>query len=153
MTNSVTAPPALVLSRTYDAPAHRVYDAWTKPDILTQFLGPGDVKATQIQTDVRVGGRYSVLMVMPDGETLRVGGVYREVQPPNRLSMTWRWEEDDPKDEYDTLLTIEIFERGANRSELVLTHDRFAKVESRENHERGWTKTLGQLAAALPGSR
>jgi len=145
---STNAVPTLVLSRIYDAPAERVFAAWTDPQIAAKFMGPGNVKATNIKMDVRVGGEYSILMVLEDGETLRVGGVYREVQPPKRLSMTWRWEEDDPAEEYDTLLTLELFERG-EKTELVLTHEQFAKLESRNNHEKGWTAILDRLGRIL----
>ncbi len=145
---SATLVPALVLSRTYDAPPERVYAAWTDPAIAAKFMGPGNVKATKIEMDVRVGGAYQIVMVMEDGSTLPVRGIYRDVQPGKRLSMTWRWEEDDPADEYDTLLTIEFFDRGG-KTELVLTHENFARAESRTNHEEGWTAILDELPGAL----
>ena len=47
---------------------------------------------------------------MADGERWNVRGTYREVRPPERLVMTWRWEEDKPEDEHDTLLTLEFNE-------------------------------------------
>ena len=143
-----TLVPALVLSRTYDAPRERVYAAWTDPAILSKFLGPGDVKCTDIELDVRQGGAFSLVMVRPDGERLPARGTYREVQPPSRLSMTWTWEEDRPEDETETLLTLEFFDRGG-KTELVLTHENLASAESRENHEEGWNAILDSLPAAL----
>lgn len=140
--------PALVLSRIYDAPPERVYDAWTDPKTAEKFLGPGNVKATEIKMDVRVGGTYGLVMVMEDGSRMPVRGVYREVQRPSRLSMTWRWEENSPADEYDTLLTLEFRDLGG-KTELVLTHEQFASAESRSNHEHGWTAILEELAVAL----
>ena len=145
---STNVVPAIVLSRTYDAPVERVFAAWTDPQIAAKFMGPGNVKATNIKIDPRVGGKYSITMVLEDGETMHVAGVYREVQPPHRLSMTWRWEEDDPADAYDTLLTLEFLERG-EKTELVLTHDQFRRVESRDNHEKGWSAILEQLTSAV----
>jgi uncharacterized protein YndB with AHSA1/START domain len=98
--------------------------------------------------DVRTGGSYSIVMLMPDGERMNVGGTYRDVRPPERLSMTWRWEEDKPEDEFDTLLTLEFNEVDGG-TELVLTHEQLASVESRDRHEHGWTAIMEQLAAAL----
>jgi uncharacterized protein YndB with AHSA1/START domain len=77
-----------------------------------------------------------------------VRGEYRDVQRPKRLSMTWRWEEDNPADEYDTLLTLEFLDRGG-KTELVLTHEQFATAESRNNHKEGWTAILDQLESSL----
>lgn len=143
-----TAVPALVLSRVYDASPERVYAAWTDPQAAMKFLGPGDVKAIDVEMDVRVGGAYQIVMVKPDGERLPVRGVYKEVVPSRRLSMTWQWEEDNPEDEYETLLTLEFFDRDG-KTELVLTHENFATIETRSNHEEGWTAILDQFAQAL----
>lgn len=145
MTNTSTAP-SLTLRHTYDAPRARVFDAWTKPEIAARFMGPMEVKATDITMDVRQGGAYSITMVKPDGERLVTSGVYREVVIPERLVMTWRWHEDDPADEHETLLTLEFNEHD-NGTELVLTHAQFASEESRDNHRFGWGSILDKLAA------
>ena len=136
--------PALVLRRTYNAPRQRVFDAWTKPELAVKFLGPGDVTVPEVEMDVRTGGTYRIVMLMPDGERMNVGGTYRDVRAPERLAMTWRWEEDDPADERDTLLTLEFNEVGAG-TELVLTHEQLASVESRDRHAHGWGQILDQL--------
>jgi uncharacterized protein YndB with AHSA1/START domain len=147
-TRTPAAVPALVLRRTYAAPRQRVFDAWTKPELALKFFGPGDVKVPEVRMDVRTGGSYSIVMLMPDGERMNVGGTYRDVRPPERLSMTWRWEEDKPEDEFDTLLTLEFNEVDGG-TELVLTHEQLASVESRDRHEHGWTAIMEQLPAAL----
>jgi uncharacterized protein YndB with AHSA1/START domain len=145
MTESATAVPALTLRRRYTAPRERVFSASTKPEIAATFLGPGDVTVQEIQMDVRTGGSYRIMMLMSDGEQMVVTGVYREVFAPERLSMTWRWQEDDPADEFDSLVTLEFNELGAE-TELVLTHAQLRSVESRDRHEGGWTAILDQLA-------
>jgi uncharacterized protein YndB with AHSA1/START domain len=147
-TRTPAAVPALVLRRTYAAPRQRVFDAWTKPELAMKFLGPGDVTVPEVRMDVRTGGAYSIVMLMPDGECMNVGGTYRDVRPPERLAMTWRWEEDKPEDEFDTLLTLE-FNEVEGGTELVLTHEQFASVESRDRHEHGWTAIMEQLGPAL----
>jgi uncharacterized protein YndB with AHSA1/START domain len=136
--------PALVLRRTYNASRERVFAAWTQPEIAARFMGPGDVKATDIRMDVRAGGAYSITMLRPDGEALIARGTYREVLPPERLSMTWTWQEDEPGQEHETLLTLEFNERGG-QTELVLTHAQLASVDSRDRHEHGWTLIVDQL--------
>jgi uncharacterized protein YndB with AHSA1/START domain len=142
------AAPALVVRRTYAAPRRRVFEAWTNPQLAMKFLGTGGVTVPEAQMDVRPGGSYSIVMLMPDGERWKVRGTYREVRPPARLSMTWRWEEDRPEDEHDTLLTLE-FNEVEGGTELVLTHEQFASADSRDSHEKGWTAIMEQLDAAL----
>ena len=141
-----TAVPALVLRRTYKASPQSVFDAWTTPEIAATFLGPGDHALREVEMDVRTGGTYRMVMLKPDGERLPVSGTYRVVRPPHKLSMTWRWEEDDPADEYDSILTLE-FNPVPGGTELVLTHEQLASLESRERHGEGWAMILDQLAA------
>jgi len=142
------AVPAIVLRRTYKASRERVFDAWTTPEIASTFFGPGEVVARDIKMDVREGGSYSITMDRPDGEKLLVRGKYREVRRPERLSMTWSWEEDDPKDEIESLLTLDFGEKDGG-TELVLTHAQLASVESADRHKEGWTAILDQLSAIV----
>ncbi|MEO9263885.1 MAG: SRPBCC domain-containing protein [Candidatus Baltobacteraceae bacterium] len=140
--------PALVLRRTYKAPRERVFSAWTTPETAVRFLGPGDVTIPEIHMDARTGGSYRITMLKADGERLLVSGVYREVIAPARLSMTWRWEEDNPAEEYDSLLTLEFNDLGGE-TELILTHAQIATAQSRDNHEHGWTAILDKLPDVL----
>jgi uncharacterized protein YndB with AHSA1/START domain len=147
---TISSVPALVIRRTYDVPPARVFEAWTNPETASIFLGPGDVKATDVQMDVRPGGAYAITMLMPEGERMIARGIYRDVRPPERLQMTWRWDEDDPADEHESLLTLEFHDRGG-KTEFVLTHEQLASVESRGRHEEGWNAIADQLEATLAG--
>jgi uncharacterized protein YndB with AHSA1/START domain len=147
-TSAPAAVPALVLRRTYRAPRQRVFDAWTNPQLAAKFLGPGDVTVPEIEMDARQGGTYRIVMLMPDGERYIVTGTYRDVRPPERLSMTWRWKEDDPAEEYDSLLTL-VFNELPDGTELVLEHEQIATVESRDRHADGWGKILDALSAVV----
>ena len=136
----------IVLRRTYKVPRQRVFNAWTDPKIAATFLGPGEVKAEIAQMDVRPGGAYRIVMHMPDGNTMPVFGKYREVRAPERLSFTWSWEEDNPADQYESLVTLD-FNEVNGETELVLTHSGLRTDESRDNHTDGWTKIVDGLAA------
>jgi uncharacterized protein YndB with AHSA1/START domain len=149
MTNlQSTAVPALVLRRTYHAPRERVFAAWTNPETAARFFGPGDTQATDIRMDVKPGGTYSITMTSTEMGRMVVTGTYREVKAPERLAMTWRWQEDEPADEYDSLLSLDFIDRNGD-TELVLTHEKLASVESRDRHEHGWTLIVDQLATIL----
>ncbi len=140
--------PALVIRRTFKAPRERVFAAWTTPDTLRQFMSPDDVKIGDLQLDVRTGGKFRIVMVHADGEQVPAFGVYKEVRPPERLVMTWTWEEDDKSEERETLLTLDFFDRNGE-TELVLTHENLRSEESRGNHEHGWTSILEKLPSVL----
>ena len=84
-------------------------------------------------------------MRMPDGLHV-TSGIYREIDPPRKLVFTWQWEGGEGPKEGETLVTIELEERG-DSTELVLIHERFATAESRDGHEQGWASALNRLEA------
>jgi uncharacterized protein YndB with AHSA1/START domain len=133
----------LTLERVIDAPVQRVYAAWTDPELLKQWLAPGDAVASRAVADTVVGGTFLIEMRGTDGQRWLARGVYREVAPLRRLVHTWRWEGSD----VESLVTVELEPESAGRTRLTLTHSRFASAEARDQHERGWAGCLAKLEA------
>lgn len=100
------------------------------------------------ECDAREGGRYRVAFKNEEGEDWVVGGVYSEVRAPERLAFTFRWVEDDPADERDTLITID-FEERSGKTEMIFTQENFASEASRTRHEGGWCSIFEKLPAVL----
>jgi uncharacterized protein YndB with AHSA1/START domain len=146
--NNTTAPTTLILKHTFNASPERVYRAWTDPKILREFMCPGEMKCTEVQTDVRVGGNYRIVMVQPDGEEFIATGTYRELVPNTRIVCTWSWEEDDPALARETILTLVFAPRGA-QTELTLTHENFRDEQQRDNHGEGWDAIFTMLERVL----
>ena len=78
---------------------------------------------------------------------LFVGGVYREVNAPERLVFTLAWENVGDS-RHETVVVLEFHDRGG-ATELVLTQARFETVESRDQHGKGWSSSLNCLAQYL----
>jgi uncharacterized protein YndB with AHSA1/START domain len=138
--------PSLTLKRKLKASAEKVFAAWTQPQALKQWFGPSDATAVALaQADLRVGGRYRIILKPPSGEEHRVGGVYRQIVPNRKLVFSWAWESTP---ERESLVTIEIkpTDQGC---ELTLTHERFVDEATRDRHEQGWTGSLGRLERSL----
>ena len=69
---------SLHIRRIYQAPVAAVWAAWTDPAQMKQWMGPNDPpREAEVTMDVRVGGRYRIVMYSPDGETHRVGEIGR----------------------------------------------------------------------------
>jgi uncharacterized protein YndB with AHSA1/START domain len=142
----------LILKRTLNATPERAFKAWTTAEHIQQWMRPEPgMEIPLASMDLRVGGKYRIQMKKPDGEFFTAVGEFREVKPPERLVYTWDWEKDGSGAEFGevegkpSLITVEFFKRGKG-TELVLTHSRFATVESRDNHAFGWTRGVESFA-------
>jgi uncharacterized protein YndB with AHSA1/START domain len=81
----------LVVTRTIDAPARIVFDAWTKPELLKRWWAPRSLGITFVscEADVRTGGTYRFVFAHPSSpEPMAFFGRYLEVTPPARLVWT-----------------------------------------------------------------
>lgn len=136
----------LEVRRHYKAGVAAVYAACTDPEQMKFWMAPkGAVRESEVELDVRVGGRYRIVMHAPDGETHRVAGEFREVVPPHRLVYTWAWESTP---ERQSLVTIEL-RPTSDGTELVLTHQRLADRDARNRHLEGWVNCLDMLGNFL----
>jgi uncharacterized protein YndB with AHSA1/START domain len=75
----------LVLERMFDAPRERVFDAFTKPEHLRKWWGPKVANIVLAEFDARPGGTVFIGERYPDGATLYLAGVVREIERPSRL--------------------------------------------------------------------
>ncbi len=109
----------VVITRDFDAPRDLVFEAWTTPELVSRWLlGPPDWTMPVCEIDARVGGRYRYVWRHPDGRELKMGGVYREVVPPERLVSTERF--DDPVMGGDAQVTMLLTESGG-RTTMTMT--------------------------------
>jgi uncharacterized protein YndB with AHSA1/START domain len=137
-----------VVTRMFDASAHLVFEAWTKPDLFRQWWVPKSSGLTLLSCaqDVRVGGSYRLEFAHPEtGEPIAFFGRYLEVVPNARV--VWTNEESD-----DGQVTTVTFEEKDGRTLLVMSEvhpsqqARDAAIESMGEVLR---ETLEQLDAFL----
>lgn len=156
-TNEVEKPDnaTLVVRRVLKAKPTLVFETWTSAEHIRQWMRPEPgMEIPFAIMDVRVGGKFRIQMKMPDGDYCTAVGEFREVTPPRRLVYTWDWEKDGRGTEFGevegntTLITVDFLDRG-EQTEFVLTHTRFATVESRDNHSRGWNRIVETFARQL----
>ena len=141
----VAAKPSLTLKRRFNAPAEKVYAAWTQPAQIAQWFGPDAGGVSHAEADVRTSGRYTVIFQTEDGEEHHVSGVYREVVPNRRLVFTWAWRSTP---ERESLVTILIEPQGED-SLFTLIHEQFFDEPARDRHRDGWSGSLDKLARHL----
>lgn len=79
----------VVVVRDFRAPRATVFDAWTKPELITRWLlGPPGWTMPVCEMDLRVGGEYNWRWRNDTGAEFGFTGVFREVVRPSRLVHT-----------------------------------------------------------------
>jgi uncharacterized protein YndB with AHSA1/START domain len=100
----------IVMTRDFNAPRTLVFDAFTRPELLKQWLlGPPGWTMPVCEIDLRVGGAYRyVWRQTSDGREMGMGGVYREISAPERVVATEKFDEAwYPGEAVGTLVLVE----------------------------------------------
>ncbi|MGE0595822.1 MAG: SRPBCC domain-containing protein [Hyphomonadaceae bacterium] len=140
--------PAIRIERRFEAAPERVFDAWLDPAWIARFMfGPHlrDETVVSLENDPRVGGEFHYRVKRGDAEIDHTG-TYRIIERPGRLVFTWGV---DAEQGDLSVVTIEIVADG-DGARLTLTHHLHPDwAQYAERTQAGWTKIVGDLAAAL----
>lgn len=96
----------VVLTRVFNAPRTMVFEAMTKPELLMRWMGPRGWSLISSEIDLRVDGRWRSVLRSPEGKEMGMRGVYREIDPPERIVSTEAYD-DYPGETVNTLLLRE----------------------------------------------
>ena len=140
----------LVVTRTFNAPARLVFEAWTKPELFKRWWVPKSfgLSLLSCEMDVRVGGTYRLVFSHPASpEPMAFFGSYSEVTPHSRLVWT-----NDEGGEDGAVTTVTFEERGAET--LVVMHDLYPSKEALDGaiasgSTGGCSETFAQLDELL----
>ena len=98
----------VVMTRVFDAPRSLVWEAWTNPEHVPQWLlGPEGWTMPVCEIDLRPGGEWHFVWRRTDGTEMEMRGEYREITPPERLVCTESWGGDWPETLNTLILTEE----------------------------------------------
>lgn len=130
----------LVVTRTFNAPASLVFEAWTRPELFKQWWIPKSMGMTLVscEMDVRTGGKYRLGF----GDGMDFFGRYLEVTPHSRL--VWTNEESGDAGSVTTV----TFEEKAGRTLLVLS-DLYPSKEALDAAGTGAADAMGETFQQL----
>ncbi|MBI3594088.1 MAG: SRPBCC domain-containing protein [Nitrospirae bacterium] len=133
----------LMVRRTINASAERLFDAWTKPELMKQWFRASEKMTTSAaEADLRVGGAWRVEMKMGTEISCPTNGQYKVIDRPNKLVFTWH-----PKQEadYETTVTLIFKKVSENVTDLTLTHEGLRNEEDKKGHTEGWEGCMSML--------
>jgi uncharacterized protein YndB with AHSA1/START domain len=95
----------VMLTRVFDAPRRMVFDAFTKPELLKRWFGPRGWSLSQCEVDLKVGGKWRFVLRSPEGQEMGMSGVWRELQPYDRMVHTESFDDFPGESQVTTVLT------------------------------------------------
>ncbi|HXR59362.1 MAG TPA: SRPBCC domain-containing protein [Burkholderiales bacterium] len=136
--------PFLAIQRHFPVAPEKVWRAWTDPEALRRWFGPGTVQepVAAAELDVRVGGRFRLVFGGPKGDEHEAQGVYKEVVPNRKLVFTWTWPRTTP--ERESVITITLKASGGG-TDFDFRQEQFFNEAVRDGHLGGWTSTFAKL--------
>jgi uncharacterized protein YndB with AHSA1/START domain len=155
------------ISRVFAASRGRVWEAWTKPEQLGQWLAPKGTSSQVKHFELKPGGYLHSKLTAADGSISWGKNIYREIDPPNRLV----WEQGFSNETGDIvpapfpmpwprlMLTTVIFEDEGVSTRVTLTWEPINPTKEElasfagmlTSMSGGWTGTFDQLDVFLAG--
>ncbi|MBA8886955.1 uncharacterized protein YndB with AHSA1/START domain [Dokdonella fugitiva] len=134
----------VVVTRTFDAPARLVFEAWSKPELFKQWWVPRSMGMTlrSCELDVRTGGTYRLEFGDDPANPMAFFGRYLEVVPNQRI--VWTNEESGDA----ASVTTVTFEERDGTTLLVLT-ERYPTKEALDEAGTGAQDAMGETFEQL----
>src|SRR5688572_15392395 len=140
----------IVITRVFDAPRKLVFEAITRPEHVTRWWGPRALTMISCEMDFRPGGAWRFVLRGLDGADYGFRGVYREIEPPERVVQTFEFEGMPPGHGSVETATLEDLD---GRTKLTVTC-LYQSIEDRDGHynsgmEEGMVESHDRLAELL----
>jgi uncharacterized protein YndB with AHSA1/START domain len=143
--------PKFTITRTFNAEARLVFEAWTKPEHMKRWYGNSCMTLEVCEIDLRVGGAWRRVLRDAEGNSYGWRGVFQEINAPEHMVYS---EIFDAFPDHPSIVTVTLLEKDRKtHATVVQVHD---SVVSRDAHiasgmEHGMRETLDRLDAFLLG--
>ena len=133
----------LMMQRKLKASPERLFDAWTKPELMKQWFHAGvDMTTPVAEADPKVGGSWRVVMRKADGKDYPNNGRYLVLDRPNKLVFTWH---PMGQADYETKVTLLFKKISEEFTGMTLTHEGLRDKDWYDRHNAGWVACVDSL--------
>jgi uncharacterized protein YndB with AHSA1/START domain len=133
----------LVVQRKIKASPERLFDAWSRPELMKQWFHAGENMTTPVaEADLKVGGPWQVVMRKSDGKDYPNNGKYLVIDRPNKLVFTWH---PMGQADYETKVTLLFKKVSEEFTEMTLTHEGLRDQDWVDRHNAGWVACIDSL--------
>lgn len=157
---SKTCEEEIFITRLFDAPREFIWKVWTVPEFIMMWWGPKGFTCPSCTIDLKAGGSYLYCMRSPEGKDFWSTGIFRELQPQERIVCTDSFADDKgnvvPATFYgmsagfprEMTLTVSFEELGG-RTRLTLRHAGIPAGKDKDQAREGWNESLDKFATVV----
>ncbi len=156
--SSFTDTPFVEVTKEFDAPLERVWQAWSDAELIKQWWGPENYTAPSAKTDFRIEGKYLFAMKDPEGKVTWSTGTYTEILPYKLIVCTDQFSDENGKpitpeqagmeEEWEDISTLVFsvkFEKiDDNRTKIQLVHEGIP-ASIHDDCVSGWSSSLDKM--------
>jgi uncharacterized protein YndB with AHSA1/START domain len=150
------------VTREFDGPVERLWDAWATPEGLRSWWGPGPFTCPSAQVDLRVGGRALLVMRAPaefGGGDQWTTWDFTLVEPLRRIEYVFNFSDADGVRQLppmegvpaDGRHEVEVFDLGGGRSRIHMVEHGYLTTEARDMSQQGLEACLDKMAVSVAG--
>jgi uncharacterized protein YndB with AHSA1/START domain len=158
MTESNAGENSVRIERTMRAPPERVFRAFLDPDLIQQWMTPGELVIDSVSVDAKVGGRILISHSLKGVSSGSFEGEFVKIVPNRELVYRWAFVGTEPvKGEYfDTLVTVTLRPVPGGNTRVTVVHEELEDLRRRAPEiyaqvVSGWNNSLEKLEKALKG--
>jgi uncharacterized protein YndB with AHSA1/START domain len=133
------------ITRVFDAPRQRVFEAWKRPELLERWSGCSDSARVTVQMDFRVGGSFTQTMNITGAGEYTITGQYDEILEPEKIVYHVNL---GPATTRVTVEFVDLLGQG-KQTKVVLTQEGFPDPKLCQIVSKGTTESLEKLAELL----
>jgi uncharacterized protein YndB with AHSA1/START domain len=161
-----TGKEVFVINRSFDAPIETMFEMWTRPEHVSQWLAPTGFQMRFIKADIKPGG--NTLYFMSNGGIEFYGRAeYLKMEQPGRIVYTQQFCDEEgkvarhpmsPTWPETMLTTVDLSEEGSERTRVTVTWEPHGAttpeelevfIDSKASMTQGWTGSFDKLDAYL----
>lgn len=133
----------LVVQRKIKASPERLFDAWTRPELMKQWFHAREKMTTPVaEADLKLDGPWKVVMRTDEGKEFTNNGKYLVIERPNKLVFTWH---PMGQADYETRVTLLFKKVSEEFTEMTLTHEGLRDQDGFNKHNSGWVGCIDSL--------
>ena len=139
---------SLFINRRFHCTASVLFDYLTQPRLIATWFGPKHVRVGNVQTDVRIGGAYSIELIDVKDRNFLIRGEYTEIEFPNKLTFSLEYQKvsyPPPK----SMVKIRLEELTPDHTMLILTQEFEIAPPDMENRNESWEHMFSKLDKLL----